>query len=269
MKAFHFGPAERRLFGLFHPRDAAAPARGGVLLAAPFGHEAIRTHRFYRVLSERLSRLGFDVLRFDFYGCGDSGGDDADADLQGWTQDLLAAHAQLAESAGRAVAWWLGSRLGGSAALLAHASVDAAAPALALWDPVVEGMAYLEELRNKHVEALEHSFSVPDPRWRARLADPDAYTGEAIGFAISPLMRKQVLALTPAQLKAAPGAPLAVLASPSASATVAWLAQQPNAKQLLRLPTDFDWTSDDSLNTALVPLEALNALLRLLHEPSA
>ena len=54
MSAFYFGPPERRLFGLFE----AAQARSGTaaLLCYPYGAEAIRTHRVYRVLSERLTR---------------------------------------------------------------------------------------------------------------------------------------------------------------------------------------------------------------------
>lgn len=269
MKALHFGTPARRLFGILHPREPGARPRGGVVLAPPFGHEAIRTHRFYRVLAERLSRAGADVLRFDFFGSGDSAGDDADADLHGWADDLLAAHAQLASLSGAAPAWWLGSRLGGSAALLAHAKLGAAAPSLALWDPVLDGPAYMASLRERHVDALEATFSVPDARWRARLADPTAYLDEAIGFAISPRMREQVAALRPDQLRAAPQARVAMLASPSAAAAVDWLAAQPAPGRLLRLPADFDWTSDDSLNTALVPLEALNALLQLIHDPAA
>src|SRR4051812_43750768 len=65
MTPFYFGAPERRLLGLFHPSATAVRGARAVLLCNPFGQEAVRSHRVYRVLAERLARGGIAVLRFD------------------------------------------------------------------------------------------------------------------------------------------------------------------------------------------------------------
>lgn len=270
MTPFYFGPADRRLFAIFHPGERASPSRGGVVLAAPFGHEAIRTHRFYRVLADRLARLGHDVIRFDYYGAGDSAGDDADARLSGWAGDIISAHQELAARVGAAPSWWVGARLGATAALLAHGRTGAfpsSQPALALWDPVVDGRSYLDDLRRRHVDALETSFSLPDPRWRQGLAGSDAFLHEAIGFAIPPAFRDEILDVTPVGLNPPPTTLVRMLCSPVSKAAQTWAALHTKPLSVRLLAQDFEWTSDDSLNTALVPGDALAALLRMVDEP--
>ena len=74
MTPIQFGPADRRLFGLLQPAQGNA-TRTGVVLCNPMGQEAVRVHRMYRVLADRLNRAGLHVLRFDWFGSGDSAGD--------------------------------------------------------------------------------------------------------------------------------------------------------------------------------------------------
>ncbi len=270
--SFHFGPAGRNLFGTLHRSEREEPSPGGVLLVPPFGHEAVRTHRLYRVLASRLARAGRDVLRFDPWGTGDSGGDDLDVDLAGWATDVLVAHDELAARTGRPVAAWAGARLGALVAVQAlgqlHARAAAASlPRLALWDPVVDGAGYLAELREHHVEALEASYSVVKPVWRARLADPEAWIDEAIGFALSSRLRGQIRSVTAPTLDLPPGARVDLLLSPqSATAARAWAAGRAGQVRCRDLVTAVEWTSDDSLNTALVPTDALSGALEILDE---
>jgi hypothetical protein len=273
MSAFHFGPASRRLFGVLHDRETGVAQRPPVLLAAPFGHEAIRSHRFYRILADRLARAGHPVLRFDYFGTGDSDGDDADVRLSGWAEDIQLAHLELARRCGQAPQWWMGARLGASAALQAwhqaRRGQASSRPRLLLWDPVVDGAAYLQALRIRHVEALEASFSVPDPQWRRDLAKPEAFIDEAIGFAIPVDLRHAILNLSPEQLAPPESADLALVLSPDQAATADWATRapcQPPRPALRWLDTVFDWTSDDSLNTALVPAHALNQILRTIDD---
>lgn len=271
----HFGPASRRLFGTLHPAEAASATAGGVLLVPPFGHEAIRTHRLYRVLAGRLARTGRDVLRFDPWGTGDAGGDDLDVDLAGWADDVLVAHDELVARTGRPVVAWVGARLGATVAVqtlarLQARGADAALPRLALWDPVADGAGYLEELRSCHVAALEATYSVADPRWRARLAEPDAWADEAIGFALSPRLRDEVRRVAVATLALPPGARADLLLSPHAAADArAWAVRHPSQLRVRDLQADVEWVSDDSLNTALVPTDALGAMLEALDDRRA
>lgn len=265
MQPFLFGPPHRRLFGAFHrPTPGAPRRRESVLVCAPFGQEAVRTHRLLRVLADRLADDGFPVLRFDPYGSGDSAGADRALDLLGWQSDIEAAHAQLMQrSPADHWAVWIASRL--AAAPAVRASRVAPGVRLVLLEPVVDGPAHLGELRERHAQALEASFDVLDPRWTAALRRTELReVGEAMGFELSPLLREQLLALSPDTL-AVPAACEVTVLAPAADRTVAaWTRQQRalGAGIALRsMEHDFDWSSEEAINTALVPAGLLQRLI--------
>jgi pimeloyl-ACP methyl ester carboxylesterase len=253
------------MFGAFHEASPGRMQSLGVLLCNPFGQEAIRTHRLFRVLAIRLAKAGIHVLRFDYFGTGDSAGDDDQADLQSWRTDIQTAHEELVRLSGSANATWVASRLGAVAAIQALGQSAPSAQRLVLWDPVVEASAYAQLLRKKHVEALETSYSVPDPTWRVKLAsDPAAFSDEAIGFAIPPALRKQLSTLHAAQLSIPQTVQTTVIADPDDTAVAAWVsAQQASGIRLqsVALKHTLEWTSDDSLNAALVPADAVQQLM--------
>jgi uncharacterized protein len=260
MSPFYFGPPHRRLFGVLHAHEDASAPRGGVLLIMPFGHEAIRTHRFHRMLAERLTRLGFDVLRFDHYGSGDSDGLDADVRLTGWSTDIVTASQTLTAMTGRPVSCWAGSRLGASAAIGALAAPTAPSY-VALWDPIIDGAAYLDSLRTLHLKALSASFNKRESDWGKQASPPGSRLNEAIGFAISAELHDAVLSLSSSTLRT-PARVNGVLVCNKASPGLGeWLLQQGGAWDRHPLDVEFDWTSDDSLNTALVPAQALACMV--------
>ena len=67
--------AGARLFGMFH--QPAEPCKSGVaiLLLSPGVKMRVAPHRLYVKMTERFVSLGYPVLRFDFYGLGDSEGE--------------------------------------------------------------------------------------------------------------------------------------------------------------------------------------------------
>lgn len=69
-------------------------------------------------VSRELTRLGIGVLRFDFTGLGQSGGDFADSSFSGGIADILSAAAAL-RSAGRTASLLVGHSFGGAAVLAA------------------------------------------------------------------------------------------------------------------------------------------------------
>lgn len=271
MQAFFFGTGERRLYGCFHAAARRAEPPLAVLLCQPFGQESVRAHRMFRVLAERLSRRGADVLRFDPFGAGDSAGPDEALDLEGWTQDLLTAHAELRHRSPGAPVWWLGARLGATVACLAQRQAVRGPAGLLLCEPVLDGSAYRRELAHATVHALEASHSIKDPAWRAALAqDPGPLEREAIGFAMGESMHAQLgqLRAQDLDLVAAPGTRVRVVSSidsPSLSARVQrWVAMGTTARLDL-MHFDFDWTSEEALNTALVPNDMIQHLMRILE----
>ena len=73
-------------------------------------------------LSRALIALGHGVLRFDFTGLGQSGGDFSDSSFSGSIADLIAA-ADALRQAGRAPTLLIGHSLGGAAVLAAAAHI--------------------------------------------------------------------------------------------------------------------------------------------------
>jgi pimeloyl-ACP methyl ester carboxylesterase len=269
MIPFHFGTPERPMFGLYHPAGGAAHHDRAVLLCNPFGQEAVRSHRVFRVLAERLAREGFPVLRFDYHATGDSPGDDEDGDLAGWVGDVRVALRELVARSGAHRIVCVGARLGGALAVRAAASL-AETSRLVLWDPIVGGEDYLALLRVKHVEALESTFSMADPQWRERLAnDPSAFTEEAIGFGMSPALRQQIRQLGPHSLPLPPGISVHVLAHPDDTAVNTWFSTLPaRGVQGHRWPLEesFDWTAGERRNSPLVPAPALARLMSTISD---
>ncbi|SEA99142.1 serine aminopeptidase domain-containing protein [Variovorax sp. YR216] len=263
-----FGPPSRQLFGLFH-----APERDSnlaVLICMPIGQEAIRAHRLFRVLSDRLARSGTAVLRFDYHGTGDSPGDDLSGELEGWRRDVCTAHEELRRRVGGRRILWLGARLGASAAVLAAKSGHCDPARLILWDPIIDGARYIDSLRASHVDALEHSFCVPDPDWRRRLAkDSDAFTDELLGFGVSPVLRQQLRALSPKALQLTALHQTTVLADPEDRAAQEWARAESERRMPVTLSSfqhPLVWTSDPQPNNAMVPAEALQRLMAEAHD---
>jgi hypothetical protein len=86
----HIPCGDGLLLGQYQAAAPAAAARAqegldapgaAVLLCNPFGQEAIRCHRAFRLLSARLASSGIPSLRFDYFGTGDSPGNDGEGDL--------------------------------------------------------------------------------------------------------------------------------------------------------------------------------------------
>lgn len=287
MTPLMFGPANRRLFGLYHPAEDGRSDKGAVLICPPFGQEALRSHRFFKVLADRLARAGFSVLRFDYYGTGDSPGDDADGDFDGWTRDIAAAHEELrrlssAGTPGTPGVSWLGVRLGGTLALLAAQQTRPVLERLVLWEPVVDGRRYAQLLREWHVYSLELSYCIPDASLRRRLAaDPLAFTDEASGFAVSQRLQRQFDQLRPQNLRFDAGCGTVVISQPGDASIGDWakLQRQQEKKQaedstktpgtairISEFAHALDWNSDPSSNNALVPADALKRLLATMNE---
>lgn len=255
MKPFHFGSSQKTLFGMHHPPQTAARAVG-VVLCNPMGQEAIRAHRAYRQLANLFAKARFHVLRFDYFGTGDSAGEVAEGSPAQWIEDIGTAADELKDTAGVSRVALVGLRLGATLAALAgkdRRDVDS----VVLWDPVVTGAAYLKELQSMHLEYLEQEFGADfDP------AGVSA-SSEVLGF---PLTDTLVRGLTAADLtamtscstrKAAlivthPGEAYQRLRARLTGLGVAVTYQEVVAEK---------WNSDDAMNAALVPNELLQAIV--------
>jgi len=196
LEPFYFGASERRLYGVYHlPRSEARDA--GWVLCYPTGQEYMRCHRAFVHLAERLSHVGFHVLRFDLSGCGDSQGDANEADLPRWIEDVRTAVWELRQGSGVSRIGLCGLRLGGSIVALA-ASQSRDVDALILWDAVVNGSRYLAEIEAQHREWLAGSFAKP----RSRVQTSD--TREVLGHALTMSLVANLESLDLLQLASVP-----------------------------------------------------------------
>lgn len=256
MNPIRFGTDAREMVGFYHAaqQDPRAP---GVLICNPFGPEAIRSYRMLRLLADRLAAAGCAVLRFDYYGTGDSAGDDDSASLAAWAGDIGVAHRELLTRCGKANVVWIGLRLGASLCTFAAQSARPNLKHLVLWDPILYGSEYLEVFRS------------------ARSAGSVTPLYETMGFEFPERFCNELRALNLASTGPVkvPRATLIVgadneesqrlrssLASSQASAdtSIDWTVSH----------TVNEWNSEKALNSAVIPMQLLQLIESKVMEPA-
>jgi pimeloyl-ACP methyl ester carboxylesterase len=165
MDFFYFAPDG--LFGSYAPVPGPDASNAVAVLCYPFGQEYMRAHRAYRQLSVLLSRRGVPVLRFDYYGTGDSAGDGVEASLDRWVRNTRAAMDEARRRSGAERVYLAGLRLGAAVAALA-AQGRGEVGRVVLWDPIVSGARMLEELEESATSGRDatwwvNGFPFPPP----------------------------------------------------------------------------------------------------------
>jgi len=142
-----FGDPAESLYGVYHPPDRPTAKPAGVVLCQPAFHESVNSHRAMRALAEQFGRAGVHTLRFDYRGTGDSAGESGDWDVERCTADIGTAMDEIKASRGLTSVGLVGLRLGASLAARTAAR-RGGVPFVVLWEPIVEGGSYLQELRD-------------------------------------------------------------------------------------------------------------------------
>ncbi len=199
MNPSYFGSAGKQLFGMYHPASGPQSREVGVLLCYPGVQEYMYSHWAYRNLAAQLSRAGFHVLRFDYYATGDSAGDSRELSLAQGQEDIAAAVQELKDVAGVGRVSAIGMRLGASLLALASSSRGLGLEDLVLWDPVVRGAVYVEELTRLEAQQ-RRAWRQPAP------VDPEVL----LGYPFPRALRAELEALDLLGLRT-PGARRAVL----------------------------------------------------------
>ena len=163
IELFFFESSGNPLFGCYHAPQSGPDRQCSVVLCYPMGQEYILSHRAYRQLAVRLSDVGFPVLRFDFYGCGDSSGNCEQGQIRQWLNDILTAIGEIRGRCGVVKVCLVGLRLGGTLSMMVGAE-RGGIEGMVLWDPVVSGRAYIEELTTLHPGTLQDSSTKPKHR---------------------------------------------------------------------------------------------------------
>jgi pimeloyl-ACP methyl ester carboxylesterase len=260
----YFG-AERQLFGALHHPQRLRPRSTAVLLCNPFGEEASRSHRSYRVLATQLERAGYSGLRFDYSGTGDSLGDGAAATIEAWVDDVVIAAERLRVASGAQRVALVGLRLGAALAVLASARGQLRPRHLLLWDPVVDGASYLRELVAQHRGYMRSEIG---PDWRDRLhIAADGSPEEALGAPIGPVLGAQIAAIDLLRVAVAAD-PMTVIATRPTPELARFHAALPASTRWLDMPESPAWNSDAALNAMTVPMDIVQALVARIEEIS-
>jgi exosortase A-associated hydrolase 2 len=141
---FFFVNDGAELFGILHlPEERPV---SGFVFCCPFAEEKLWAHRVFVNFARELCGRGHAVLRFDYRGHGDSEGDFENATVASRLSDIARALRLIREEAASIEAVsLLGLRFGATlAALAAERAPDISR--LILWEPLVSGPDYLQEL---------------------------------------------------------------------------------------------------------------------------
>lgn len=233
-----------------------------MLLCNPFGEEASRAHRIYRVLATQLERAGYAALRFDYSGTGDSSGDSESATLDAWVEDVGAAVDRLQAISGATRIVAVGLRFGATLAMLASAR-GARLRHLVLWDPVIDGAQYLRELTAQHRAYMHEEVGA---HWEDKQRiSANGIPTEVLGAPLGNKLGDQIAALDLAAI--APASELmTVLATRGDLAPLR--ARLPQATKWIEMAESAAWNSDAALNAMTVPMDIVQAIVARIEETS-
>jgi uncharacterized protein len=267
VKAYYFGGSPN-LFGVLHTPQRLRARSAAVLLCNPFGEEAARSHRIYRVLATQLERAGYATLRFDFSATGDSAADGASATVEQWLRDLTTAAHELRSASGSPRVALVGLRFGATLAALATSRANVRPRHLILWDPVVGGAAYLRELAAQHRQYLREEMG--EAGWVDQLqVSPEGFPGEALGSALSTTLQQQIAAINLLDEEVSADV-ISVIATSTSAELRELQAQQARtvgaAARWIAMAGSAAWNSDAALNAATVPMDIVQAILARIEE---
>ena len=154
-EAFFFGRPQAQVFACYHPPLGS----GGEVLTVvcpPLFSEYPRTHRALRDLALLLAAAGQHVLRFDYRGTGDSSGELEACSVTDWTRDITDTISEGRDIADCSLVRVVAVRAG---ALIACEAVrsNPEVDRVVLWDPVLEGAVYLEELHKAQLTVCQRN----------------------------------------------------------------------------------------------------------------
>ncbi|MEW8027513.1 MAG: alpha/beta fold hydrolase [Candidatus Thiodiazotropha sp.] len=133
-----------KIFAVFHVPEKTDISKAFVFIH-PFAEEKLWSHRVYVSFARELARQGYHVARFDFRGHGDSDGDFIDSSLEKHNKDIGTVINQLRVKFQVDDIGLFGLRLGATLAIN-YASSNNDIRDIILWDPVLKGERYMQEL---------------------------------------------------------------------------------------------------------------------------
>ena len=171
---------KERLFGMHYKPQPSQPSRShAVLICHPLGHEYSRSYRNLQQLTLHLAQSGFDCLRFDYEGTGNSSGHPQDSLVSDYIENVHSAAEFIQTQCNAEKLSIIGLRMGASLAVSADIRE---LENLILWDPIVKGEHYIDLLQTFHDKALSKLE-------RYRVKRLSEQSDQLYGYAMSPEQR--------------------------------------------------------------------------------
>ncbi len=141
---FFFGDPGKQKFGFMH--EGHRSANFAVLICPPLGQEYMRTHWMTRNICAALNRKGLPVMRFDFYGQGDSAGTPEVARLGDLCDSIVEAAEELRARTGVREIKIVAFRAAGLIVDQVRERLGLCTKVIVV-DPILSGREYLDGLR--------------------------------------------------------------------------------------------------------------------------
>jgi uncharacterized protein len=263
MNPLFFGSTGKALFGVYHPPRSRETRDHGIVLCYPAGQEYMRAHRAFRQLAILLSKAGFPVLRFDYFGTGDSNGESEEASMEQWADDVGTAIQELKDNAAVERVSLVGLRIGATLAARAQERRPDVA-SVVLWDPVVDGAAYFREIIAT-AESAGATIRYPD-----EVRDPEAPVG-IFGYPWTGRLRRDLDAVRLDSYRTSAGNRVAVLVSaerPDYLGLRDHYARQTDRLTYRCIPSPGDWAYIDAYGSLLLPQDIIQGIVSYLTEES-
>jgi pimeloyl-ACP methyl ester carboxylesterase len=149
VKPLFIDSADGRLYAV-HYQSRSVRNEHAILIAHSLGHEYTRGHRNLQQLAVALCGRGFDVIRFDYLGTGDSEGLCEEVNAETMGRDLMSVRRYIIDQTHVRKVSLVGLRVGATVAT----HFRDAFRYMVLWDPVPSGRFFLELLDRFHLHAL-------------------------------------------------------------------------------------------------------------------
>lgn len=230
-------------------------AATGVVLCHPMGQEYMRIHRTYVELARSIAAGGRHVLRFDYYGCGDSAGENGEGGFARWREDIHAAIDELRSAAGVRTVYLAGARVGANLALdVAAARNDL--EGVILWEPIVRGRDYLATLERAHRDLLHGNARLDGYAERT----PRNFAAEYLGYPMSEALVNDVLQIDLHAAHRDATLPAALVVANSAKPDLDTFAAARGLASVVVSEPDGIWLKEDRQNKGVIPAQAVSAI---------
>lgn len=248
-----FGTSRRALLGLYDPPADSPPGNRAVLICNPWGALYFWSYGTLRSLARRYADVGTHAMRFDYFGCGESGGDMTEASLSGYVDDTLMAIEELQAVSAAHTIHVAGAGLGALIASLAAAQ-STAPTQLLLWDPIAEGSDFLAGLSPvAKLTGLTVPQGWPDAT--------DSETLELFGGPVTPAFAREVgrERIDPRSWRSVRSVLLVTTLRPATNH--APLLRRLEESNLTVRVSECPWPNTETNLTGAIPVDALDALV--------